>query len=99
MRFKVEEIFRILRDCQGGLTGIEVCRKHNISEQTLYRWKRKYGGMELSEAKRMKTLEDENSHLKRMIADLVLECDILREANSKKWRGNSLEACRRRSWL
>jgi putative transposase len=84
-RFKVEEIFRIMRECEGGLSGIEVCRKHNISEQTLYRWKRKYGGMELSEAKRTKALEDENSRLKRKIADLVLECDILREANSKKW--------------
>jgi len=84
-RFKVEEIFRILRECEGGLSGIEVCRKHNIFEQTLYRWKRKYGGMELSEAKRTKALEDENSRLKHKIADLLLECDILREANSKKW--------------
>jgi putative transposase len=84
-RFKVEEIFRILRECEGGLSGIDACRLHNISEQTLYRWKRKYGGMELSEARRMKSLEEENSRLKRKIADLVLQCDILREANSKKW--------------
>lgn len=84
-RYKVDEIIKILREFEGGLSGIEVCRLHNISEQTLYRWKRKYGGMELSEAKRMKALEEENSRLKRKIADLVLQCDILREANTKKW--------------
>ena len=84
-RFKVEEIVKILRECEGGLTGVEVCRKHNISEQTLYRWKRKYGGMELSEAKRLKGLEEENARLKKKVADLVLEVDILKEVNSKKW--------------
>jgi putative transposase len=62
-RFKVDEIIKILREFEGGLSGIEVCRNYNISEQTLYRWKRKYGGMELTEAKRMKALEEENSRI------------------------------------
>jgi len=84
-RFKVEEIVKILRECDGELSNTEVCRQHNISEQTLYRWKRKYGNMELSEAKRMKVLEEENARLKKKVADLVLQNDILREVNSKKW--------------
>ncbi len=84
-RFKVEEIVKILRECEGGVSNAEVCRQHNISEQTLYRWKRKYGSMEISEAKRLKSLEEENARLKKKVADLVLQNDILREVNSKKW--------------
>lgn len=84
-RFKVEEIVKILRECEGSVSNVDVCRQHNISEQTLYRWKRKYGGMELSEAKRLKGLEEENSRLKKKVADLVLTVDILKEVNSKKW--------------
>jgi putative transposase len=67
------------------LTNVEICRQRNISEQTLYRWKHKYGSMELSEAKRLKGLEEENVRLKKKVADLVLEVDILKEVNPKKW--------------
>jgi putative transposase len=81
----VEEIIRILREVEGGQTVTQVCQSHNIAEQTYYRWKQKYGGMDLSEAKRLKLLEEENSRLKRKIADLVIENDILKEVNSKKW--------------
>jgi putative transposase len=80
----VEEIIRIIREVEGGQTVTQVCQSHNIAEQTYYRWKQKYGGMDLSEAKRLKLLEEENSRLKRKIADLVIENDILKEVNSKK---------------
>ena len=84
-RFKVEEIIKILREAQGGVAGAEIARRHNISEQTLYRWKRKYGGMEISEARRLKVLEDENARLKKKLAETVLELEIAREAASKNW--------------
>ena len=84
-RFKVEEIIKILREAQDGVTGAEIARRHNISEQTLYRWKRKYGGMEISEARRLKVLEDENARLKKKLAETVLELEIAREAASKNW--------------
>ncbi len=68
----------------GGVLG-EVCREQNISEQTYYRWKRKYGGMDQSEALRLKELEKENLRLKRLVADQALDIQILKEVNSKKW--------------
>jgi putative transposase len=84
-RHSVEQIIRILKQVEGG-TGLgEVCREHNISEQTYYRWKRKYGGMEQSEAVRLKGLEEENARLKRLVADQALDIQILKEVNSKKW--------------
>ena len=64
-----EEIIRILRQADGGETAPSVCREHNISEQTFYRWKKKYGDMELADAKRLKALEKENAELKKMLAD------------------------------
>ncbi|MDE5118206.1 MAG: transposase, partial [Trichodesmium sp. St2_bin2_1] len=63
----------------------EVIRQAGITEQTFYRWKNKYGGMEVSDAKKMKSLEDENRRLKAMVADLMLDNTILRDVNSKKW--------------
>ncbi len=62
-----------------------VCAKHNISEATYYAWKKKYGGMDVSEARRMRALEDENARLKRLVADLSVQNQILKEVNSKKW--------------
>jgi putative transposase len=62
-----------------------VCREHNISEQTFYRWKQKYGGMDLADAKRLKELEKENSELKKMLAESMLKIRVLEEVNSKKW--------------
>ena len=67
-----EEIIRILRQADGGETAQSVCREHNISEQTFYRWKKKYGDMELADAKRLKALEKENAELKKMLAELYL---------------------------
>ena len=78
-----EEIIRILRQGDGGKTAQSVCREHNISEQTYYRWKKKYGDMELADAKRLKELEKENSELKKMLAESMLENRVLKEVNSK----------------
>lgn len=80
-----EEIIRILRQGDGGNTTQSVCRQHNISEQTYYRWKKKYGDMELADAKRLKELEKENAELKKLLAESMLENRVLKEVNSKKW--------------
>jgi putative transposase len=80
-----EEIIRILRQADGGQTAQSVCREHNISEQTFYRWKKKYGDMNLLDAKRLKELEKENAELKKMLAESILENRVLKEVNSKKW--------------
>ena len=80
-----EEVIRILRQADGGQTAQAVCREHNISEQTFYRWKKKYGGMELADARRLKELEKENAELKKMRAESMLENRILKEVNAKKW--------------
>lgn len=61
------------------------CAKHNISEATYFAWKKKYGGMDVSEARRMRVLEEENARLKRLVADLSVQNQILKEVNSKKW--------------
>ena len=84
-RYSVEQIMRILRAADGGKTIVEVCREHNISEQTFHKWKRKYQGMELADAKKLKALEEENSRLKRLVAEKELDIQILKEVNSKKW--------------
>ena len=78
-----EEIIRILRQADGGETAQSICREHNISEQTFYRWKKKYGDMELADAKRLKALEKENAELKKMLAESMLENRVLKEVNSK----------------
>ena len=80
-----EEIIRILRQGDGGKTAQLVCREHNISEQTYYRWKKKYGDMELADAKRPKESEKENPELKKIPAESMLENRVLKEVNSKKW--------------
>ena len=76
---------RILRQAECGQEVQEICRERNISEQTYYRWKRKYGGMEVSEAQRLKQLEEENRRLKNMVADQALPIQVLKEVNEKKW--------------
>ena len=80
-----EEIIRILRQADGGETAPVICREHNISEQTFYRWKKKYGDMELADAKRLKELEKENTKLKKMLAESMLGNRVLKEVNAKKW--------------
>ncbi len=64
---------------------MDVCRRHGISEATFYNWKAKFGGMDVSEARKLKALEVENARLKRMVADLHLDIEILKDVNSKKW--------------
>ena len=82
---KTEEMIRILRQADGGETAQAICREHNISEQPFYRWKKKYGALELADAKRLKELEKENAELKKMLAESMLENRVLKEVNSKKW--------------
>lgn len=82
-RFSEEQIIGILREVQGGGNTRAVCAAHNISEGTYYAWKRKYGGMDVSEARRLRALEDENARLKRIIADLSVQNHILKEVNAK----------------
>ena len=84
-RFSEEQIIGILREQEAGASTAEVCRKHGISDATFYKWKARYGGLELSEAKRLKALEDENGKLKRLLADAVLDASALRELLAKKW--------------
>ena len=80
-----EEIIRILRQADGGETALSAWREHNISEQTFYRWKKKYRDMNLLDAKRLKELEKENAELKKRLAESMLENRVLKEVNSKKW--------------
>lgn len=84
-RYKEEEIIPILKEAEAGMPVSELIRKHGISEQTFYRWKSKYGGMEVSEAMRLKELEEENRRLKRLVADQALDIVMLKDLNSKKW--------------
>ena len=84
-RFTEEQIIGVLRENEAGAKTAELARKHGVSEATLYNWKSKYGGMEVSEAKRLKQLEDENLKLKKLLAEAMLDASALRELLSKKW--------------
>jgi putative transposase len=84
-RFSEEQIIAVLREHEAGARAADLARKHGISEATLYNWKAKYGGLGVSEARRLKALEDENGKLKRLLADAVLDASALRELLSKKW--------------
>ena len=85
-RFTEEQIIGILREQDAGAKVADLTRKHGISEATLYNWKAKYGGLDVSEAKRLKALEDENMKLKKILADQMLEAAALRELLSKNGR-------------
>lgn len=84
-RFTEEQIITILKENEAGATVVDLARHHGVAENTLYRWKSKYGGMEVSDAKRLRALEAENSKLKRLYADAMLDNQALREINAKKW--------------
>jgi len=83
-RFTEEQIIGILKEAEAGAKSTELCRRHGISEQTFYRWKTKYGGLEVNEARRLRALEHENSRLKRIVADLTLDNQALKELVGKK---------------
>lgn len=83
--FTPEQIIRILQEVEAGAAVAEVSRRHQVAEQTIYRWRAKYGGLEVSEAKRLKALEEENSRLKRIVAQQALDVDALKELLAKKW--------------
>ena len=82
-RFSEEQIISILREQEQGRSTPEVCRAHGISANTFYRWKSKYGGMEVSDARRLKQLEDENARLKRLLAEQVLDNTMLKDLLGK----------------
>ena len=84
-RYTTEQIIRILRQADSGQTIEEICREPNISEGNFYRWKKKYGDMDLADGKRLKEIENENSELKKVVAELMLDNRILRKVNAKKW--------------
>ena len=84
-RFTEEQIIVVLKEQETGAKVADLCRKHGISEATFYNWKAKYGGMEVSEAKRLKALEEENAKLKKLLAEQMLDAAALRELLAKKW--------------
>ena len=84
-RFSEEQIIAILREHEAGAKTADVCRRHGVSDATFYKWKAKYGGMEVSDARKLKGLEDENRKLKKLLAEAMLDNAILKELNSKKW--------------
>lgn len=84
-RFTEEQIIAILREQEAGLKTAEVCRKYGVSSATFYKWKAKYGGLEVSDARRLKTLEAENAKLKRLLAEAMLDNVMLKDIASKKW--------------
>ena len=86
-RFTDEQIIRILHEAEAGVSVADICRKHNCSEQSFYRWKAKFGGMDVSEDKRLRELEREreNAELKKMVAEQALDIRMLKDVNSRKW--------------
>ena len=84
-RFTEEQIIVILRESEAGAKTPDLCRRHGISAATFYNWKAKFGGMDVSEAKRLRALEEENAKLKRLLADSMLDQAALKELLSKKW--------------
>lgn len=84
-RFTEEQIIKFLKEGDAGVPVKDLCRKHGFSEASFYLWRSKYGGMDVSDAKRLKALELENSRLKRLVADAMLENEAMKEALRKKW--------------
>jgi len=84
-RYSQEQIIAVLKEGQAGVPTAELCRKHGISDATFYNWRSRYGGMEVSEARRLKSLEDENGKLKKLLAESMLDVATLREALGKNF--------------
>ena len=83
--FSDEQIIEILKEQEAGTVTADVCRRHGISEATFYKWKAKFGGLEVTEAKRLRTLEEENAKLKKRLAEAMLDIAVLKDISSKKW--------------
>lgn len=84
-RFSDEQIIGILKEHQAGMSAADLCRKHGISDATFYKWRSKYGGMDVSDAKRLKALEEENAKLKKLLAEQMLDVSTLREMLGKNF--------------
>lgn len=84
-RFTEEQIIAILKEQEAGMPTAEVCRKHGISSASFYKYKAKFGGMDVSDARKLRALEDENARLKKLVADLSLDNAMLKDVNSRKW--------------
>jgi putative transposase len=85
VRFTEEQIIGVLKQLEKGMPIKEVCRQHSITQQTIYRWKAKFSGMEVSDAKKLRALEMENAKLKRLVAEQALDIIALKDVNSRKW--------------
>jgi putative transposase len=84
-RFSEEQIIAVLKQHEGGVSTADVCREHGISSATFYKWKAKFGGLEVSDARKLKALEDENAKLKRLLAEQMLDNAMLKDVASRKW--------------
>ena len=84
-RFTEEQIIGILKEHEAGVPVSDLCRKHGVSDASIYKWKARFGGMDVSEAKRLRALEDENAKLKKLLAEQMLDAAALRELLAKKW--------------
>ena len=84
-RFTEEQIIAILKEQEAGVPVADLCRKHGVSNASIYKWKAKYGGMDVSESRRLKALEDENARLKKLLADSMLDNAALKDLLGKKW--------------
>jgi putative transposase len=84
-RFSEEQIIAVLREQEAGVATVDVCRKHGISSATFFKWKAKYGGMDVSDARKLKALEEENARLKKLLAEAMLDNAMLKDLTSKKW--------------
>jgi putative transposase len=84
-RFTEEQIIAVLREHEAGVSTTEICRRHGVSSATFYKWKAKFGGLEVSDARRLRALEEENGRLKRMLAEAMLDNAALKDLLGKKW--------------